>query len=87
MLPQGARLLTRPAAPARRPRVGLKTILIVALLAFAAFVALVLVLGWLVRPDLRRAPEPRTALEVAAAQSLREVSFDARNPEALPRIE
>lgn len=58
-----------------------------AALAVAAFFALVLGLGGLLRPDLSQLPVPPAPEAIAAAQRARDVSFDPRNVEALPRIE
>lgn len=56
-------------------------------LASAAFVALLLALGALVRPDLQNKPHPRLAAEVAEAERARNVSFNPNDLNALPRIE
>lgn len=96
MLPQGVEFLTRssgsPPAPGERKRraprgLSFGAFLLGVPLACVLFALLLVGLGALVRPDLSLAPLPPSATEVAAAQLARDVSFDASQPEALPRYE
>jgi ABC-type dipeptide/oligopeptide/nickel transport system permease component/ABC-type transport system substrate-binding protein len=69
----------------------LKALLLGVPLACAGFIALILALGWLTRPDLSKFPPAHSPGEVAAAERARNVRFDVPlEPEsgsALPRIE
>lgn len=56
-------------------------------LATIAFALLLMAFGALLRPSSKLPPIQRSAAEVAAAERARDVSFDARDPSALPRIE
>lgn len=57
------------------------------LLAGAGFLAVMLAIAALLRPDLSRPPPMPSPEQVAAAERQRDVSFDASRPEKLPRFE
>ncbi len=65
----------------------LKALLLGLPLALLGFLGLLLGLGWALRPDLQKLPLPPSPEEVAAAVRARDVHFDARAVDTLPRIE